>query len=171
LRISQVSQAPKEFFMPTAKRTFRPPKSTVLTAALGWIGAFSLPAVIVLSLGVVPTGPRREIPLGGPARITVAGLLFAAGLGGAIRSALVGITYSHDFVTVVNFFRTWRIPTSQVSQFAWTETGLEVQWHDTAGQPHSTPVAAFNTERNTMVDVDGAEAVHRELEALRTGSP
>jgi hypothetical protein len=92
--------------MPTAKRTFRPPKSTVLTAALGWIGAFSLPAVIVLSLGVVPTGPRREIPLGGPARIAVAGLLFAAGLGGAqSASARVGITYSHDLVTVVNFLQ------------------------------------------------------------------
>jgi hypothetical protein len=156
--------------MPTAKRTFRPPKSTVLTGACGWIGAFSLPAVIVLSLEIIPTGPRG-IPLGGSARIAVAGLLFAVGLGGAVRTALVGITYSHDVVTVVNFFRTWRIPTSQVSQFAWTETGLEVQWHDTAGQPHSTPVDAFNTERNRMVDLDGGEAVHRELETLRTGSP
>jgi len=165
-----VSQARKEFFMPTAKRTFRAPKSTRLTGAFGWIGGFSLVAVIVLSLEVIPIG-RRGIPLGGSARIAVAGLLFAVGLAGAVRTALVGITYSDDVVTVVNFFRTWRIPTSQVSQFAWTETGLEVQWHDTAGQPDSTPVDAFNTERSTMVDVDGAEAVHKELEALRTGSP
>lgn len=156
--------------MPTAKRTFRAPKSTRLTGAFGWVGGFSLVAVIVLSLEVIPIS-RRGIPLGGSARIAVAGLLFAVGLAGAVRTALVGITYSDDVVTVVNFFRTWRIPTSQVSQFAWTETGLEVQWHDIAGQPDSTPVDAFNTERSTMVDVDGAEAVHKELEALRTGSP
>lgn len=92
------------------------------------------------------------------------------GVGLAIRNALVGITYTRDVVTIVNGFRTVRIPTGQIRRFRWTEQGLAAEWHDAAGQPQHTTVDAFHRGRNPMAKLARGQEVYRELEALHAGS-
>jgi YD repeat-containing protein len=130
---------------------------------------FGLFALFPLLGGFLLTGRRSAVRLEGPARVVVAGLAFAIGLGLAIRNALVGITYSGDLITVVNGFRTWRIPAGQVGQFRWTKEGLVVEWHDTAGRPQRTPVDAFHRGKNPMADLTRGQRAHGELEVLRAG--
>jgi YD repeat-containing protein len=156
--------------MSSVKRTFYPSRGRRITTICSPVIIFGLTALFPLLGGVVPTGRRSEIDVEGVARLVAAGLLIATGIALAIRNGQVGITYTREGVTVVNGFRTVRIPTRQVGHYQWTEQGLLVAWHDPAGGLRHTPVDAFHRARNPMADLRHGQGVHRELEALRAGT-
>jgi YD repeat-containing protein len=148
-------------------RAFRPSMGRRLVTICGPIVVFGLGALCVL-LGLIPrTGRDIGLHLDDPVRSVMAGLVLAIGLFLALRNALVGIVYRPDRITVVNAYRTVRIPAGQVSQYLWTPEGLLVEWRDQAGHMRRAPVNAFHSGSNPMADLGHGQEVHRELEALR----